>query len=76
MATVAKRLAALGLVLPGAVQAPPGVALPFQFVRVLGTRAFISGHRPMNADGSIAAPRGAGCSAWSTRRRASTGSRA
>lgn len=58
MAKVAKRLAALDLVLPRPVQAPPGVALPFPFVRVFGTRAFISGHGPTNADGSIAAPLG------------------
>lgn len=58
MANVTNRLAALGLALPRAVQAPPGVVLPFQFVRVLGTRAFISGHGPTNADGSIAAPLG------------------
>jgi enamine deaminase RidA (YjgF/YER057c/UK114 family) len=32
--------------------------LPFQFVRRAGRRAFISGHGPQNADGSIAAPLG------------------
>lgn len=58
MAEIEHRLAALGLVLPRAVKAPPGVVLPFQFVRVAGTRAFISGHAPTNTDGSIAAPLG------------------
>jgi enamine deaminase RidA (YjgF/YER057c/UK114 family) len=52
------RLAALGLVLPAAIRPPPGVVLPFQFVRVIGHRALISGHGPQNADGSIAEPLG------------------
>jgi hypothetical protein len=34
------------------------VALPFQFVRVLGRRALISGHGPQNPDGSFAQPLG------------------
>jgi|SRR5450755_2241192 YjgF/chorismate_mutase-like, putative endoribonuclease len=58
MAKVEERLAALGLALPQPVKAPPGVVLPFQFVRLVGTRAFISGHAPTLADGSIAAPLG------------------
>lgn len=58
MAAVEQRLAALGLTLPAPIKAPPGVVLPFQFVRVSGTRAFISGHGPINADGSLAAPFG------------------
>lgn len=58
MPRIAKRLAALGLVLPAAIKPPPGVVLPFQFVRVIGTRALISGHGPQNADGSIAEPLG------------------
>ena len=35
-----------------------GMLLPFQFVRVLDGRAYISGHGPQNPDGSIAAPLG------------------
>jgi len=58
VAKVEQRLAALGLVLPQPVKAPPGIVLPFQFVRLVGTRALISGHAPINADGSIAAPLG------------------
>jgi enamine deaminase RidA (YjgF/YER057c/UK114 family) len=58
MSTIESRLAALGLQLPAALQAPPGVKLPFQFVRVAGTRAYVSGHGPQNADGSIAQPLG------------------
>jgi hypothetical protein len=52
------KLAALGLVLPPPIKAPPGVVLPFQFVHVIGTRALISGHGPQNPDGTIAAPLG------------------
>ena len=37
---------------------PGGVALPFRFVHLRGTRAFISGHGPLAADGSVALPVG------------------
>ncbi len=55
---IENKLAAMGLALPPAVQAPPGVSLPFSFVRVYGGIAYISGHGPQNADGSIAGPFG------------------
>ena len=58
MSRVEERLAALGLVLPAPLQPPDGVVLPFQFVRLVGRRALISGHGPLNADGSVAAPLG------------------
>ena len=58
MADIEARLAELGLVLPPAVKPPPGVVLPFRFVRVLGNRAMVSGHSPQAADGSIAGPFG------------------
>jgi enamine deaminase RidA (YjgF/YER057c/UK114 family) len=58
MTVIEDRLAALGLVLPPAVKLPPGVALPFRFVRVVGARALISGHGPQAADGALAAPFG------------------
>jgi enamine deaminase RidA (YjgF/YER057c/UK114 family) len=58
MATVEQRLAELGLVLPQPVKPPPGVVLPFRFVRLSGSRAFVSGHGPTNADGSLATPLG------------------
>jgi hypothetical protein len=58
MSMVESKLAALGLQLPAPIQLPPGVKFPFQFVRVSGTRAFVSGHGPQNPDGSIAAPLG------------------
>ena len=52
------RLAELGLVLPEAMKTPPGVRLPFTNVRVRGNRAYIAGHGPLNADGSLAGPFG------------------
>jgi enamine deaminase RidA (YjgF/YER057c/UK114 family) len=55
---VAAKLAALGLVLPKAIKPPPGVVLPFRPVRVLGSRAYISGHGPLNPDGTLAPPFG------------------
>jgi enamine deaminase RidA (YjgF/YER057c/UK114 family) len=58
MSHIESRLAELGLSLPPAVKPPPGVVLPFRFVRVLGHRALISGHSTQAADGSVAGPFG------------------
>jgi YjgF/chorismate_mutase-like, putative endoribonuclease len=58
MSRIAERLKALGLALPLPLQLPPGVLLPFPWVRVVGTRALISGHGPTNADGTLAQPLG------------------
>ena len=58
MSTPEDRFAELGLVLPAPLQLPPGVTLPFPWVRVVGTRAIISGHGPTNSDGSLAGPLG------------------
>jgi enamine deaminase RidA (YjgF/YER057c/UK114 family) len=55
---VEARLEALGLVLPEPIKVPPGVSLPFSWVRVRGSRVFISGHPPLNPDGSLARPLG------------------
>ena len=52
------KLQKLGLELPPAVKAPPGVKLPFAFVRVYGGQAYIAGHGPQNADGALAGPFG------------------
>jgi enamine deaminase RidA (YjgF/YER057c/UK114 family) len=52
------RLAEIGLVLPAALQTPPGARLPFANVRVRGHRALIAGHGPLNPDGSLAEPLG------------------
>ena len=58
MSSIDLRLKSLGLVLPEPLQLPPRVVLPFPWVRVVGSRALISGHGPTNADGSLAQPLG------------------
>ena len=58
MSKVHDRIRALGLVLPEPLKMPPGVVLPFQFVRVVGSSAFVSGHGPTTSDGSLAEPLG------------------
>lgn len=58
MAIIEKRLRTLGLSLPPAPRPPPGVALPFQFIHIVGRRALISGHGPQAPDGSFALPLG------------------
>lgn len=56
--SVDARVQELGLILPPPLSAPPGVVLPFAPVHIVGTTAFISGHGPQNADGSISGPFG------------------
>lgn len=51
-------LRALQIELPAPLQLPPGVVLPFPWVRIVGSRALISGHGPTNADGTLATPLG------------------
>jgi enamine deaminase RidA (YjgF/YER057c/UK114 family) len=53
MGVIADRLAELDLVLPPPLQVPPEVVLPFEFVHVVGGRAFVSGHGPQGPDGAI-----------------------
>ena len=55
---IENKLAEMGLTLPPPVKAPPGVALPFSFVRLHDGIAYISGHGPQNADGALAGPFG------------------
>ena len=52
------RLEQLGAALPAETALPPGVQIPFQWVRVRGTRAFVSGHGALMADGTPAGPFG------------------
>jgi enamine deaminase RidA (YjgF/YER057c/UK114 family) len=47
---IGDRLRALGLELPAPPAAPPGVRLPFEFVRVHGDLAYVSGHGPLDGD--------------------------
>ncbi len=58
MALIEQRLQDMGLSLPAPIQTPAGVKMSFPFVRVLGTRVMISGHGPLNDDGSLAKPLG------------------
>ena len=58
MTTVEDRLAKLGYSLPRPLQLPPGVTLPFAPVRVVGSRAIVSGHGPTTAEGELAQPLG------------------
>lgn len=58
MGSIEDRLRELGYVLPPPLTPPPGIVLPFQFVRISGGRAWASGHGPQAADGSIAQPLG------------------
>jgi enamine deaminase RidA (YjgF/YER057c/UK114 family) len=45
---IADRLAELALELPQPPAAPPGVVLPFDWVRVSGGCAYVSGHGPLD----------------------------
>src|SRR6202049_1987493 len=58
MSMIEDKLRRLGFTLPPPTRPPPGVVLPFQFVRVVGNRALISGHGPQSSDGSFAEPLG------------------
>jgi enamine deaminase RidA (YjgF/YER057c/UK114 family) len=58
MATIEAKLDALGLALPAPMVLPPGMTLPFPWVKVYGNRAWVSGHGPQNPDGTLAAPLG------------------
>jgi enamine deaminase RidA (YjgF/YER057c/UK114 family) len=58
MGRVEQRLEELGLQLPAAAKPPPGITIPFQWVRVRGNRAYVSGHGALTADGSPQGPFG------------------
>ena len=45
---IGEKLAELGLELPAPPAAPPGVVLPFKWVKVSGNYAYISGHGPLD----------------------------
>src|SRR5262245_66662859 len=56
--TIDERVQELGLVLPGPFRSPTGAGYPFSWVRIRGSRAYISGHLPLQPDGTLAEPRG------------------
>ena len=53
MSQIEDRLNDMGLALPAPLVAPPGVRLPFAFVRVHGDVAHISGHGPFDGDRAL-----------------------
>jgi enamine deaminase RidA (YjgF/YER057c/UK114 family) len=55
---IENRLEEMGLELPDPMRLPPGVTLPFPWVRTYGNRVFVSGHGPLQRDGSPAGPFG------------------
>lgn len=58
MSRIDDRLKLLELTLPAPLRLPPGVVLPFRWVRIVGTRALVSGHGPTSTDGTPAGPFG------------------
>ena len=58
MAKIEAKLEEMGLVLAQPLQTPPGLVIPFSWVVVRGNHVYISGHIPINADGSVAEPLG------------------
>ncbi len=55
---VEERLKEMGLELPGELKLPPGVEIPFNWVRLQGNRGFVSGHGALTGDGSPTGPFG------------------
>jgi enamine deaminase RidA (YjgF/YER057c/UK114 family) len=51
--SIEARLQELGITLPEPFKGPAGAKYPFSWVRVAGNRAYVSGHLPLNADGSL-----------------------
>jgi enamine deaminase RidA (YjgF/YER057c/UK114 family) len=56
--TFEQRVSELGLQLPPEPLLPPGIRIPFDWVRVVGERCVLSGHGALAADGSPAGPFG------------------
>ena len=55
---VEAKLKEMELVLSAPVKVPPGLVLPFSWVRVREGRAYVSGHVPLNPDGTFSGPVG------------------
>ena len=58
MSNIDKRISELGLVLPKIFPVPEAMSDFIMMVRIDGERCFVSGHAPLNPDGSIAQPLG------------------
>lgn len=58
MGRVEQRLQELGLQLPDEAKLPPGITIPFQWVRIRGNHAYVSGHGALAPDGSPLGPFG------------------
>jgi enamine deaminase RidA (YjgF/YER057c/UK114 family) len=58
ISTVEHRLQTLELALPTPWQLPVGVNIPAAFVRVYGKRVLVSGHVPLDEDGTVIGPFG------------------
>ncbi len=58
MGRIDTRLQGLGVALPEPLRLPPGMVLPFPWVQVRGDRAFVSGHGPVESDGTLGRPLG------------------
>jgi enamine deaminase RidA (YjgF/YER057c/UK114 family) len=56
--SIESRLNELGLTLPASTKLPPAVTVSFEWVRIRGNRAFVSGHPPLAPDGTPAGPYG------------------
>ncbi|PXX07627.1 RidA family protein [Mycolicibacterium moriokaense] len=56
--TFDQRVSELGLQLPPEPLLPPGVWIPFEWVRVVGERCVLSGHGALGLDGGPAGPFG------------------
>jgi len=50
VSAIENKLAELGLELPAPPAPPPGVQLPFEYVRLHGDLAYVSGHGPLDGD--------------------------
>ncbi len=55
---VEAKLREMGLELPAPMKVPPGLSIPFSWTRVRGDRVYISGHGPLEPDGTFAGPSG------------------
>lgn len=58
MQSVDNRIEELGIVLPAVFPVPEAMSAYMAMVRIDGERCFVSGHAPLNQDGSIAQPLG------------------